>query len=103
MTAKPEIELSLQPLEGDVMPVLVVNMGGFTCPPFSFVAIMRGIDGAIRPVKFDSAIDMKPGDRFRFDLRISQDEQLTIRFDKSVELFFQDQPAPNTLIAFPKT
>ena len=85
------------------MPVLVVNMGGFTCPPFSFVAVLRGQDGYIRPVKFESAIDMKPGDRFRFDLEIRQDEQLTIRFDKSVELFFQDQPAPNNMVMFPKT
>ena len=102
MSMKPELELTLQPLEGDIMPISVVNMGGMTCPPFSFVAVLRGLSGSIRPVKFDSAIDMKPGDTFHFDLRMRQTEQLTIRFEKSIELFFKDEPVPGNMIAFPK-
>ena len=103
MKARAEVELILQPPDGEVMPLLVVNTGGFTCPPFSFVAILRGPEGYIRPVKFESTIDMKPGDKFRFDLRLRENEQLTVKFDRNVELFFKDEPAENNMIIFPKS
>lgn len=103
MNPKPEIELTLEPFEGEVMPLTIVNMGGFTCPAFTFVAVLRGETGYVRPVKFESVVDMKPGDRFRFDLRMRESEQLTVRFDKSVELFFKDQPVDSNMISFPKT
>ena len=99
---KPEIHLSVEPLEGAYMPLIIENMGGASCPPFSFVAICRAPQGVIRPVRFDTAIDMKPGDRFRFDLRLNVDDALTLRFSQSVELFFKDEPVPGNLLSFPK-
>jgi hypothetical protein len=103
MATRPEVGLTLEPLEGESMPVMVVNMGGFTCPPFSFVAILRGEGGYIRPVRFDTVIDMKPGDRFRFELRLKPHEQLTVKFDRSVDLYFKDELTHNNTIEFPRT
>jgi hypothetical protein len=103
MSNRPEIELTLEPFAAGIMPLSLVNMGGSTCPPFSFVAILRGQEGYIRPVKFDSSLDMKPGDRFRFELKMNTNEQLTVKFDKNVELFFKDQPVDGNMISFPKT
>jgi hypothetical protein len=99
---KPEINLTLEPIEGMFMPLTVENMGGNTCPPFSFVAVSRSPQGYIRPVKFDTAIDMKPGDRFRFDLRINVADTLTLRFDGAVALHHGGQPVPGNLVTFPK-
>jgi hypothetical protein len=100
MHDRPELELTLEPLAGERLPVCLVNTGGRSCPPWSFVAIMRG-QGYIRPVRFDSVIDMKPGDRFRFDLIIHAGEQLTLRFDRNVDIYFKDAPVTDNLISFP--
>jgi hypothetical protein len=100
MQEKPELELMLEPQAGDRLPVCLLNVGGRSCPPWSFVAILRGV-GYIRPVRFDSVIDMKPGDRFRFDLTIHAGEQLSLRFDRSVDVFFKDAPVTDNMISFP--
>lgn len=99
---KPEIKLILEPVEGDVLPLTIENVGAFTCPPFSFMALSHMADGAIRPLRFDTLIDMKPGDRFRFDLHVRLSEHLTLRFDRSIDLYVNDQPVADNTLSFPK-
>ncbi len=101
MQDRPELDLTLEPMAGDVLPISLVNAGGRSCPPYSFVAILRGAD-YIRPVRFDSVIDMKPGDRFRYELTIRSGEQLTLRFDRNLDVFFQDKPVEHNMVSFPK-
>jgi hypothetical protein len=101
MDNRRELDLTLEPLAGDLLPITLLNAGGVSCPPYSFVAILRGPD-YIRPVRFDSVIDMKPGDSFRFELTIRSGEQLTLRFDRSVDLYFKNEPVPDNMISFPK-
>ncbi|MGL4728567.1 MAG: hypothetical protein ACRCWO_07410 [Bosea sp. (in: a-proteobacteria)] len=101
MDNRRELDLTLEPMMGEVLPITLLNAGGVSCPPYSFVAILRG-PGYIRPVRFDSAIDMKPGDSFRFELTIRASEQLTLRFERGVDVYFKNEAVPDNMISFPK-